>query len=97
MMNESQNPQHAEKTKKEEKIAQPFNVVLYNDDVHSFDEVIIQLIKALHCSIAQAQRFAFEAHVRGKSIIYTGDLSKCLQITSVLDEIELNTEIVTKD
>ncbi len=96
MINELQTPQRSEKTEEEGKVSQPFNVVLYNDDVHSFDEVIIQLIKALRCSITAAQRFAFEAHVKGKSIIYSGDLPKCLQITSVLDEIGLNTEIDTE-
>ncbi len=94
-MGQSGNPEQIEKEKNKEKVSLPFKVILYNDDIHSFDEVIIQLIKALRCSILEAQRFAFEAHVKGQSIIYNGELANCLQITSILEEIGLNTEIIS--
>jgi ATP-dependent Clp protease adaptor protein ClpS len=83
-----------EKTEAETEL--PFKVLLYNDDWHTFDEVIIQLIKALRCSIGKAKRYAFEAHVKGSAVIFTGELSKCLRITSVLEEIALHTEIVSE-
>jgi len=73
----------------------PYIVILFNDDYHSFDEVIIQLIKALKCDINTAKNFAFQAHINGKTAIYNGSLAKCLQITSILAEIGLNTEIET--
>ncbi len=83
------------KTETKTDIGFPFKVVLYNDDWHTFDEVIVQLIKALHCSVDKAKSFAFEAHVKGSTVIYTGELSQCLKITSVLEEIALNTEIIS--
>ncbi len=70
-------------------------VVLYNDDWHTFDEVIFQLVKALGCSYEKARGYAFEVHVRGKSIVYTGDMKACLKVSSVLEEIALNTQIIT--
>ncbi len=70
-------------------------VVLYNDDWHTFDEVIIQLIKATRCSFIQARGFAFEVHVKGKSIVFNGELNQCLKVTSILEEIALNTQIIT--
>jgi ATP-dependent Clp protease adapter protein ClpS len=73
----------------------PFNVILYNDDVHTFDEVIIQLIKAISCSFKKAKDFAFEVHVKGKALVFTGDLPSCLKVTSVLEEIALHTQIVS--
>ena len=70
-------------------------VVLYNDDWHTFDEVITQLIKAVHCSFEKARSHAFEVHIKGKSIVFTGELKKCLRVSGILEEIALTTEIVT--
>jgi ATP-dependent Clp protease adaptor protein ClpS len=70
-------------------------VVLYNDDWHTFDEVIDQLIKAINCSYERAREFAFEVHTKGKSIVFTGSLDSCLKVSSILEEIALNTQIIT--
>jgi ATP-dependent Clp protease adaptor protein ClpS len=71
----------------------PWRVILYNDDVHSFDEVIIQLIKATGCSTSHAERKAWEVHTRGKANVYEGDFESCFRVQSVLREIQLVTEI----
>ncbi|MGD8307192.1 MAG: ATP-dependent Clp protease adaptor ClpS [Ignavibacteria bacterium] len=70
-------------------------VILYNDDWHSFDEVILQIMKAIQCTFEQARNKAFEAHVRGNSIIFNGKFNDCLKVSSVLEEIALRTQIVT--
>ena len=74
-------------------IGLPFKVILYNDDWHSFDEVITQLIKAIRCSFETARNFAFEVHVKGKAMVFTGEMTECLKVTSILEEIELHTQI----
>jgi ATP-dependent Clp protease adaptor protein ClpS len=71
----------------------PAKVILYNDDVHSFEEVIGQLIKATGCSTEKAEGLAWEVHTRGKAVVYTGEMSKCLKVNSVLEEIDLHTQI----
>jgi len=70
-------------------------VVLFNDDWHTFEEVIVQLIKALSCSFEQARSYAFEAHANGKVIVFTGSIQDCLRVSSVLEEIALNTQIIS--
>jgi ATP-dependent Clp protease adaptor protein ClpS len=70
-------------------------VVLYNDDWHTFDEVIAQLIIATKCTFEQARAFAFEVHVKGKAIVFNGALNECLKVSSVLEEIALHTQIIT--
>ncbi len=70
-------------------------VILYNDDWHTFDEVIGQLIKAIKCDYETARGYAFEVHVKGKAIVFTGEMSQCLRVTSILEEIALNTQIIT--
>ncbi len=76
-------------------VALPYKVILFNDDWHSFDEVINQLIKAVKCSYEDARGLAFEAHVKGKAIVFKGELSECLKVTSILEEISLHTQIVS--
>ncbi len=70
-------------------------VVLYNDDWHTFDEVIAQLMKAVNCTYEKGRAFAFEVHVKGKAIVYSGSLKNCLKVTSILEEIALHTQIIT--
>lgn len=71
----------------------PWKVILYNDDVHTFDEVILQLQKALGCGQARAEKIAFEAHSRGKAIAYDGEFEDCFRVMGVLREIQLVVEI----
>lgn len=71
----------------------PLKVILFNDDWHTFDEVILQLIKATGCTKGKAKSLAFEVHVKGKAVVFEGQLEKCLKVTSVLEEIALHTQI----
>ena len=70
-------------------------VILYNDEWHTFDEVIVQIMKAVSCSYDQAREKAFEVHVRGMAMIFNGEFKDCLRVSSVLEEIALHTQIVT--
>jgi len=70
-------------------------VVLYNDDWHTFEEVITQLIKAINCSFEQGSSYAFEVHTKGKAIVFSGSMQDCLRVSSVLEEIALNTQIIS--
>ena len=77
----------------EMKIKEPARAILFNDEVHTFEEVITQLIKALRCSRTKAEALTWEVHNTGRSCVYTGDLMRCLEITHVLEEIQLMTQI----
>jgi ATP-dependent Clp protease adaptor protein ClpS len=76
-------------------IKAPFKVFLFNDDWHSFDDVINQIIKAIKCSYEEARGHAFEAHVKGKAVVFYGELNACLKVSSVLEEISLHTQVVS--
>ena len=71
----------------------PWSVILFNDDVHTFDEVILQVIKATRCSLSQAERYVWQAHMTGRSRVFDGPMDDCLQVQGVLREIALRTEI----
>ena len=74
-------------------VQQPAKVILFNDEVHTFDEVIGQIIKATGCDTTRAEALTWEVHNAGKAVVYEGDMVKCMQVTGVLEEIELMTQI----
>ncbi|MDQ1265600.1 MAG: hypothetical protein QG635_751 [Bacteroidota bacterium] len=71
----------------------PAKVILYNDEIHSFDEVIFQLIKAIGCTQDHAEALTWEVHSRGKAVVYDGEMRQCLKVSAVLEEIALHTHI----
>ncbi len=68
-------------------------VILFNDEWHTFDEVIDQIIKATGCGNDKAETLTWEVHTKGKACVYDGDMSECLRVSSVLEEIALHTQI----
>ena len=70
-------------------------VVLFNDDWHTFEEVILQLIKATNCSFEEARAKTFEVHIKGKAIVFNGEFSVCLKVSAILEEIALHTQVLT--
>jgi len=82
-----------EQTEEEEAVDTPWKLILYDDDVHTFDEVINQLIKALSCSLSRAEELTLKVHNEGKALVFEGSFENCLKTNSVLQEIQLITEI----
>ncbi|MBI4417674.1 MAG: ATP-dependent Clp protease adaptor ClpS [Ignavibacteriales bacterium] len=72
---------------------EPAKVILFNDDIHTFDEVIGQLIKATGCEHSRAEALAWEVHTKGMAAVYEGPMNECLKVSSVLEEIALHTKI----
>lgn len=77
----------------DERLDTPWRVILYNDDIHTFDEVIHQLIKATGCSTNQAEAYAWTVHTQGKAAVFEGSFEECFRVQGVLREIQLVTEI----
>jgi ATP-dependent Clp protease adaptor protein ClpS len=74
-------------------IQEPTKVILFNDDQHTFDEVITQLVKALRCTSQHAESLAWDVHNNGKAVVFSGELVKCMEVSAVLEEINLLTQI----
>lgn len=66
-----------------------FRVILFNDDFHSVDEVIEQLLKALHCEIAVAVDITLRVHTRGSATVIIADHDRADAVASVLRQIAL--------
>lgn len=72
---------------------EPAKVILFNDEVHTFDEVIEQIIKATGCDYARAEALTWQVHNNGKAAVFEGEMSRCVQVSHVLEEIALMTQI----
>lgn len=77
----------------QEEVETSWRVILFNDEVHSFDEVINQIIKATGCSKSRAVELTNEVHFKGKANVYQGSFMECLRVSGILQEIALITEI----
>jgi ATP-dependent Clp protease adapter protein ClpS len=74
-------------------LGEPWMVILFNDDVHAFDEVIAQVQKATGCSPGEAFQVTYAAHTNGQAVAYVGDKGACELVARVLREIDLKVEL----
>jgi ATP-dependent Clp protease adaptor protein ClpS len=88
-----QNPLQQEENDTDILIEQPAKVILFNDEIHSFDEVIGQIIKATGCDTTKAEALTWKVHNSGKAMVFEGQMDNCLKVSHILEEIALNTQI----
>jgi len=88
-----QNPLQQEENDTDILVEQPAKVILFNDEFHSFDEVIGQIIKATGYDTTKAEALTWEVHNSGKAMVFEGQMDNCLKVSHILEEIALNTQI----
>jgi ATP-dependent Clp protease adapter protein ClpS len=71
----------------------PWQTVLFNDEVHSFDEVILQVQKAAGYSLEKAVEITLRVHNNGKAIVKIGSKLECEKVAAVLGQIQLTTSV----
>lgn len=69
------------------------SLVLYNDDVHTFDYVIKALMDICRHTMEQAEQCAILVHCHGKCIVNHGAYSDLLPQHSALLDKQLTSEI----
>jgi ATP-dependent Clp protease adaptor protein ClpS len=70
------------------------SIVLYNDDVNTFDYVIETLIRVCDHEPLQAEQCAFLVHYKGQCEVKTGELSELVPKCSALLDAGLSAEIL---
>lgn len=75
------------------RVKDPWLVILFNDEIHTFEEVIDQIVKATGCPMSEAEKFAWQVHLKGKACVFDGAFERCLRVQGVLKEIALVTEV----
>jgi ATP-dependent Clp protease adapter protein ClpS len=69
------------------------HVILYNDDLHAFDDVVRQVQKATGVATEEAFAITLQAHETGRAVCYAGSHDACAKVAEILREIGLHVEI----
>lgn len=89
--------EYTTKTEQEQKskkqISNYYSLVLYNDDVNTFDHVINCLIRICKHDVVQAEQCAWLVHNRGKCNIKSGKLTILRKMQNALTQNGLSAEI----
>lgn len=85
---------HSEELLLEEEVLTQNEIVLYNDDVNTFDHVIETLIHACDHSLEQAEQCSIIVHYNGKCTVKTGSFDDLKPRCSMLLEAGLSAEII---
>lgn len=85
---------YSEKVKIDTKEKKNNEIVLYNDDVNTFDHVIDTLIYACDHTPEQAEQCSLLVHYKGKCTVKTGSYEDLKPRCSKLLEAGLSAEIV---
>lgn len=87
-----------EKTRRQTSILEDVDVnneiILYNDDVNTFDHVIDTLIKVCKHTSEQAEQCAILVHYKGKCTVKTGSFDELKPQCTQLLEAGLSAEII---
>ncbi|MAB47851.1 MULTISPECIES: ATP-dependent Clp protease adaptor ClpS [Winogradskyella] len=78
----------------EEEVLKQNEIVLFNDDVNTFDHVIDTLIYACDHTPEQAEQCSIIVHYKGKCTVKTGDYEDLKPRCSKLLQAGLSAEIV---
>lgn len=69
-------------------------IILYNDDVNTFDHVIDTLIRVCNHTSEQAEQCSIIVHYKGKCTVKTGSLDELKPQCTQLLEAGLSAEII---
>tara|TARA_B100001250_G_scaffold408097_1_gene429906 strand:- start:356 stop:637 length:282 start_codon:yes stop_codon:yes gene_type:complete len=75
------------------KSVEKHEIILFNDDVNTFQHVIETLVKVCKHTYQQAEQCAYIVHFSGKCVVKTGSLEKLIPICTTLLEAGLSVEI----
>ena len=84
-----------EKVASLDEILEKHSIVLFNDDINTFDHVINSLVKYCDHSSVQAEQCAHLVHYKGKCHVKTGNINKLKPICSALLDKGLSAEITS--
>ena len=75
------------------KVKREHEIILFNDDVNTFDHVIKTLVAYCDHSYEQAEQCAYIVHYSGKCVVKTGSYELLEPICNKLLEAQLSAEI----
>jgi ATP-dependent Clp protease adaptor protein ClpS len=71
-----------------------FIVIVYDNDVNTWDEVTMILQKATGCTLEEAEIETWEVHNLGKSVVHHGGNEECERAAGIIRTIGIRVEVV---
>jgi ATP-dependent Clp protease adaptor protein ClpS len=68
-------------------------VIVYDNPVNTFEQVIGILQKATGCSLEEAEMETWEVHHVGRSVVHHGDQAECERAASVIATIGIQVKV----
>lgn len=87
------NTELLEKTEQKTQKTEKKTLVLFNDNVNTFDHVINMLVKVCKHDAIQAEQCAFLVHYKGKCSVKSGEIEELSIIAEILADNGLTVEI----
>jgi ATP-dependent Clp protease adaptor protein ClpS len=73
-------------------IGGPWIVIVYNDEIHSFEEVQDILQEATGCDVDTAWHLTVKIDAEGRAIVYDGSEDECELVAKIIASIRLQVE-----
>lgn len=68
-------------------------VIVFDNPVNTFDEVIRILQKATGCSLQEAEMETWEVHHTGRSVVHHGDQAECERAAGIIATIGIRVAV----
>ncbi len=68
-------------------------VIVFDNDVNTWDEVIGILCKATGCCVEEAEMETWEIHHQGKSIVHHAEREECERVAAVIRTIGIKVAV----
>ena len=95
MMQSNTHTETLEEVLLEEKVVDQHELVLFNDDVNTFDHVIETLMDVCDHSPQQAEQCSLIVHYKGKCTVKTGEFDDLKRRCTLLLEAGLSAEVIS--
>ncbi|MEO9531006.1 MAG: ATP-dependent Clp protease adaptor ClpS [Crocinitomicaceae bacterium] len=82
-----------EKVEQKTDVEKSRSLVVYNDDVNTFDHVINSLVKVCNHELIQAEQCTWIVHYNGKCAVKEGEFKKLRPLRQALNERGLTAKI----
>ena len=69
-------------------------VIVYDNDVNTYDDVVEVLLKATDCSLEEAEIETWEVDHLGKSVVHHGGKEECNRVAGIIRTIGIRVEVV---
>lgn len=70
-----------------------WKTILFNCNCHSFQDVAVQLMKAIRCSYEKGMQYANVVHHTGSAVVYSGPKERCEAVAGVLEDAGLRVKV----